>query len=78
MLCWPIFGHFWCPVETLVTYSSNLSNFEKIPKIPKLSSPTRFRIKGGYPEHYEGQTEDGRTEIERTDKNEKKKTYLFV
>ena len=26
---WPIFGNFWCPVVTLVTFSSNLSNFEK-------------------------------------------------
>ena len=28
MLFWPILGHFWCPVVTLVTFSSNLSNFE--------------------------------------------------
>ena len=24
MLFWPIFGNFWCPVVTLVTFSSNL------------------------------------------------------
>ena len=32
MLFWPSFGHFWCPVVTLVTFSSNLSNFERNPK----------------------------------------------
>ena len=41
MLFWPIFGNFWCPVVTLVTFSSNLSNFEtnskKLKKIPKKS-----------------------------------------
>ena len=25
----PIFGDFWCPVVTVVTFSSNLSNFER-------------------------------------------------
>ena len=29
MLFWPIFGNFRCPVVTLVTFSSNISNFEK-------------------------------------------------
>ena len=29
MLCWPIFGNFWCPLVTSVTFSSNLSNFER-------------------------------------------------
>ena len=29
MLFWPIFCNFWCPVVTLVTFSSNLSNFER-------------------------------------------------
>ena len=29
MLFWPIFGHFWRPVVTLVTFSSKLSNLEK-------------------------------------------------
>ena len=32
MLFWPIFGDFWCPVVTVVTFSSNLSNFERNPK----------------------------------------------
>ena len=32
MLFWPIFGNLWCPVVTLVPFSSNLSNFEKNPK----------------------------------------------
>ena len=27
-------GHFWCPVVTFVTFSSNLSNFKKNPKGP--------------------------------------------
>ena len=31
-LFWPIFGIFWCPVVTLVTFSSNLSNFKRNPK----------------------------------------------
>ena len=35
MLFWPIFDNFWCPVVTLVTFSSNLSNFERNPKKPK-------------------------------------------
>ena len=26
-----IFDNFWCPVVTLVTFSSNLSNFERNP-----------------------------------------------
>ena len=29
MLFWPIFGDFWCPVVPVVTFSSNLSNFER-------------------------------------------------
>ena len=29
MLFWPILGHFWCLVVTLVTVSSYLSDFEK-------------------------------------------------
>ena len=32
MLFWPIFGNFGCPVVTLVTFSSNLSNLEINPK----------------------------------------------
>ena len=31
-LFWPIFGIFWCPVVTLVTFSGPLSNFERNPK----------------------------------------------
>ena len=31
-LFWPIFGNCWCPVVTLVTFSNNISNFEKNPK----------------------------------------------
>ena len=32
ILYWPILGHFWCPVVTLVIISSNLSNFKRIQK----------------------------------------------
>ena len=32
MLFWPIFGNFWCPIVTMVTFSSNLINFERNPK----------------------------------------------
>ena len=35
LLFWPIFGNFWCIVVTLVTFSSNLSNFGRNPKKPK-------------------------------------------
>ena len=36
MLFWTIFGNFWCPVVTLVTFSTNLSNFKRNPqKNPK-------------------------------------------
>ena len=40
MLFWPIFADFWCPVVTVVTFSSNLSNFgrnQKKKKNPKKS-----------------------------------------
>ena len=37
MLFWPIFGIFWCPVVTLVTFSSNHSNIERNRKKPKKS-----------------------------------------
>ena len=37
-------GHFWCPVVTLVTFSSNISNFEKNKKKnPK--KPIKIKIK---------------------------------
>ena len=36
MLFWPIFGNFWCPVVTMVTFSSNRINFERIQKNPKI------------------------------------------
>ena len=32
MLSSAILGNFWCPVVTLVTFSSSLSNFERNPK----------------------------------------------
>ena len=37
MLFWPILGHLWCPVVTVVTFSSNLRNFKKNPKDQKKS-----------------------------------------
>ena len=40
MLFWPIFGDFWCPVVTMVTFSSNLSNFERNNK-KKLKNPKK-------------------------------------
>ena len=46
MLFWPIFGIFWCPVVTLVTFSSYLSNFlkeyKKKQKNPK-KNPNNFK-----------------------------------
>ena len=35
MMFWPIFGNFWCPVVTVVTFISYLSNFEKNSKKSK-------------------------------------------
>ena len=35
MLFWPIFDNFWGPLVTLVTFSSNISNFERNSKKPK-------------------------------------------
>ena len=34
-LFWPIFGNYWGPVVTWVTFSNNLSNFERNPKKSK-------------------------------------------
>jgi hypothetical protein len=28
IMFWPIFGNLWCPVVTVVTFSSNLRNLE--------------------------------------------------
>ena len=44
MLFWPIFGNFWCPVVTLVTFSSNLSNFERNPQKTKKKKPKNQKI----------------------------------
>ena len=41
MLFWLIFGNFWYPVVTLVTFSSNLSNFERNP--PPKKNPRKIR-----------------------------------
>ena len=41
MLFWPIFGNFWCPVVTVVKFSSNLSNFERNQK--KQKSPKKIQ-----------------------------------
>ena len=35
MLFWPIFDNCWCPVVTLVTFSSNISNNTKKTKKSK-------------------------------------------
>ena len=37
MLFWPIFGNFWCLVVIVVTFSGNLSNFERNQKKTKKS-----------------------------------------
>ena len=34
-LFWPIFGNSWCTVVTMVTFSSNLTNFKRIQKTKK-------------------------------------------
>ena len=33
LMFWPILGHFWCSLVTLVTVRSNLSNFKNYKKI---------------------------------------------
>jgi hypothetical protein len=45
MLFWPIFGDFWCPVITLVTFSSNLSNFKKNPKTKQKNKKIQIILK---------------------------------
>ena len=43
----PILGHFWCSVVTSVTFSSNLSNFEKnAKKSEKSERDGRMKDKG--------------------------------
>ena len=41
LLLWFILGHFRCSVVISVTFSSNLSNFEKIRKIQKSLKPKK-------------------------------------
>ena len=41
MLFWPIFGNFWCPGVTLVTFSSNVSNFERNPEKQKIHKKSK-------------------------------------
>ena len=45
MLPWPILGHFWCPVVTMVTFGSNLTNFKKNTKSPKNNLKKNLREK---------------------------------
>ena len=42
MLFWPIFGHFWCSVVTLITFSSYLNGLKKNPKIPPKKYTQRY------------------------------------
>ena len=35
MLFWPILDHFWCPVVTLITFSSRQEKFKENPKKSK-------------------------------------------
>ena len=44
-----VLAHFWCPVVTLVVFSSNLSNFERNPKEPN-KSPKNPKKKKKLPE----------------------------
>ena len=44
MLFWPILGNFWCAVVTFVTFSSNLSNFERNPSPKKNLKKKRKKI----------------------------------
>ena len=78
MLFWPIFGNFWCPVVTLVTFSSNLRNFERNSKNQKSPQKNEKLIpppqsssvqlvsesRGGYPAR-DGQRTNGRTDGRR-------------
>ena len=44
MLVWPILDHFWCPVVTLVTFISTLSNFLNLKRMtppPKKKYPLK-------------------------------------
>ena len=45
MLFWKIFDNFWCLIVTLVTFSSNLSKFERNPKKPKKSKQNSRHFK---------------------------------
>ena len=42
MMFWPILGDFWCPVVTVVTFSNNLSNFERTKKQKKNPKKSKF------------------------------------
>ena len=48
MLFWPIFGDFWCPVVTMVTFTSNLIIFQKSPIIPRGFSTNVTQDKLGF------------------------------
>ena len=41
IMSWPIFCNFWCPVVALVTFSSNLINFEKNPNKRDKKNPKK-------------------------------------
>ena len=45
MLFWHIFGNFWCPVVTLITFRRNLSNFERYSKKPFFSNKSKKNSK---------------------------------
>ena len=45
ILLWPVSGHFWCSVVTLVTFRSNLNNFKKIQKNPKIQKSQKCQPK---------------------------------
>ena len=48
MLFWPIFGNFWWPVVTMVTFSSNLIIIQNSPLIPRGFSTNVTQDKVGF------------------------------
>ena len=77
MLFWLIFGNFWCPVVTLVTFSRNISNFERNRKITKknpkeiknLKIKKNFKIKKKNLEKIKEKTQKIYKPIQKSPKN---------
>ena len=45
MLFWPNFGNFWCSVVNVVTFSSNLNNFEINKKMKRKKNEKKYKKK---------------------------------